>query len=72
MDIDNWPGPAIIRVCAAADIHYTKEYPGDLRNRIVGARIIADGHSPIFTNGRKGMDCAIMTPIISIRSSLPL
>ncbi|MBN8856523.1 MAG: hypothetical protein BGO55_17145 [Sphingobacteriales bacterium 50-39] len=36
------------------DIHYTKEYPGDLRNRIVGARIIGDGHSPYFYKWKEG------------------
>jgi len=36
------------------DIHYTKEYPGDLRNRIVGARIIEDGHSPYFYKWKEG------------------
>jgi len=36
------------------DIHYTREYPGDLRNRIVGARIISDGHSPYFYKWKEG------------------
>jgi hypothetical protein len=36
------------------DIHYTKEYPGDLRNRIVGARMIEDGHSPYFYKWKDG------------------
>ncbi|HEY8971137.1 MAG TPA: hypothetical protein VIM64_18665, partial [Puia sp.] len=36
------------------DIHYTREYPGDLRNRIVGARIIGDGHSPYFYKWKEG------------------
>jgi len=36
------------------DIHYTKEYPGDLRNRIVGARMIGDGHSPYFYKWKEG------------------
>ena len=30
------------------DIRYSREYMGDLRNRIVGARIIRDGGSPYF------------------------
>ena len=30
------------------DIRYSREYMGDLRNRIVGARIIEDGGSPYF------------------------
>ncbi|HVU54917.1 MAG TPA: DUF1772 domain-containing protein [Puia sp.] len=36
------------------DIHYTKEYPGDLRNRIVGARMIEDGRSPYFYKWKNG------------------
>jgi len=36
------------------DIHYTKEYPGDLRNRVVGARMIRDGHSPYFYKWKEG------------------
>jgi len=36
------------------DIHYTKEYPGDLRNRVVGARIIEDGNSPYFYKWKQG------------------
>jgi hypothetical protein len=30
------------------DIRYSGEYMGDLRNRVVGARLIKDGHSPYF------------------------
>jgi hypothetical protein len=30
------------------DTRYSREYMGDLRNRIVGARLIDDGHSPYF------------------------
>jgi hypothetical protein len=30
------------------DARYEKLYPGDLRNRVVGARLIYDGKSPYF------------------------
>ncbi|HXB35533.1 MAG TPA: glycosyltransferase family 87 protein [Puia sp.] len=30
------------------DIRYSREYMGDLRNRVVGARLIKDGYSPYF------------------------
>jgi len=30
------------------DIRYSREYMGDLRNRVVGARLIDDGYSPYF------------------------
>jgi hypothetical protein len=36
------------------DIRFDKEYPGDLRNRIVGSRIIKDGGSPYFYKWKKG------------------
>jgi hypothetical protein len=36
------------------DIRYTKEYPADLRNRIVGARMIEDGVSPYFYKWKNG------------------
>src|SRR5579863_5977655 len=42
---------AAVVVCWYAltrDIRYSREYMGDLRNRIVGARIIRDGGSPYF------------------------
>jgi hypothetical protein len=42
---------AAVFVCWYAltrDIRYSREYMGDLRNRIVGARIIRDGGSPYF------------------------
>ena len=49
-------GWVILSVCAVLvwwsslhrDIRYSREYMGDLRNRVVGARIIADGGSPYF------------------------
>ena len=36
------------------DIRYTGEYMGDLRNRVVGARIIEDGGSPYFYKWKPG------------------
>jgi hypothetical protein len=36
------------------DIRYSREYMGDLRNRVVGARIIADGGSPYFYKWKPG------------------
>ena len=34
--------------CIYRDIQIEKEYTGDLRNRIVGARLQKDGHPPYF------------------------
>src|ERR1700744_349876 len=36
------------------DIRFIKEYPADLRNRIVGARMIGDGVSPYFYKWKNG------------------
>ena len=36
------------------DIRYDRAYPGDLRNRVVGARMIEDGKSPYFYKWKKG------------------
>src|SRR5579863_77314 len=36
------------------DIRYSREYMGDLRNRVVGARIIEDHGSPYFYKWRPG------------------
>jgi hypothetical protein len=36
------------------DIRYSREYMGDLRNRVVGARIIEDGGSPYFYKWEPG------------------
>lgn len=36
------------------DIRYSRQYMGDLRNRVVGARIIEDGGSPYFYKYRPG------------------
>jgi hypothetical protein len=36
------------------DIRFDKEYPGDLRNRITGARLVKDGRSPYFYKWKKG------------------
>ena len=39
---------------ATRDIRYSGEYMGDLRNRVVGARIIEDGGSPYFYKWKPG------------------
>jgi hypothetical protein len=36
------------------DIRYSKEYPGDLRYRIVGARLVRDGGMPYWYKWKKG------------------
>ena len=36
--------------CIYRDIQLEKQQPGDLRNRVVGARLQMDGHSPYFYN----------------------
>ncbi len=36
------------------DIRYSREYMGDLRNRVVGARIISDGGLPYFYKWKPG------------------
>lgn len=36
------------------DIQLDKHYPGDLRNRVVGARMIKDGRSPYFYKWQEG------------------
>jgi hypothetical protein len=36
------------------DVRYEKEYAGDLRNRIVGARLVKDGRLPYFYKWKKG------------------
>jgi len=36
------------------DIRYTKEYPADLRYRVVGARLVKDGKLPYFYKWKKG------------------
>ena len=36
------------------DLEMDKEFGGDLRNRIVGARLIKDGHSPYFYKWKPG------------------
>src|SRR5579859_6629143 len=48
-----WSGLALVAIVVlwyalTRDIRYSGEYMGDLRNRIVGARLIADGYSPYF------------------------
>jgi hypothetical protein len=49
----NWIILIILSVCTfffciRRDIELEKQYPGDLRNRIVGARLQKDGHPPYF------------------------
>jgi hypothetical protein len=41
-------GIAALWFALTRDIRYSREYMGDLRNRVVGARIIEDGGSPYF------------------------
>ncbi len=36
------------------DLRYSAAYPGDLRNRVVGARLIEDGRLPYFYKWKKG------------------
>ena len=38
--------------CVYRDIHIEKQYTGDLRNRVVGARLQKDGKSPYFYHWR--------------------
>jgi hypothetical protein len=38
----------LLAIAFARDLQYEKLYPDDLRNRVVGARLIADGKSPYF------------------------
>lgn len=38
----------LLALAFARDLQYEKLYPDDLRNRVVGARLIADGKSPYF------------------------
>lgn len=42
------------------DIRYSREYMGDLRNRVVGARIIEDGGSPYFYKWKPGELIAVL------------
>ncbi|MBE7173815.1 MAG: DUF2029 domain-containing protein [Williamsia sp.] len=41
-------GAASLCWCIYRDLHIEKQYPGDLRNRVVGARMQLDGLSPYF------------------------
>ena len=38
----------LLTIAFIRDLGYEKLYPGDLRNRVVGARLIHDGQSPYF------------------------
>lgn len=38
----------LLAIAFARDLRYERLYPDDLRNRVVGARLIADGKSPYF------------------------
>lgn len=54
-----WIGLALVAALVlwyalTRDIRYTGEYMGDLRNRVVGARIIEDGGSPYFYKWKPG------------------
>ena len=40
--------------CLVRDISLTEQYPGDLRNRVVGARLQLDGQSPYFYHWKAG------------------
>lgn len=44
----------VLWYAATRDIRYSREYMGDLRNRVVGARIIEDGGSPYFYKWKPG------------------
>lgn len=43
---------ALLFISFKRDLIYEKDYTGDLRNRVVGARLIADGKSPYFYKWR--------------------
>jgi hypothetical protein len=43
------------------DTELEKQYPVDLRNRVVGSRLQMDGMSPYFYHWRYRMDSGIMT-----------
>lgn len=47
-------GCFILFFAVKRDIRYDREYPADLRNRIVGARMIKDGRSPYFYKWHPG------------------
>ncbi len=47
-------GLLVLWYALTRDIRYTGEYMGDLRNRVVGARIIGDGGSPYFHKWKPG------------------
>ncbi len=42
--------------CIVRDTNLTEQYPGDLRNRVVGARLQSDGVSPYFYHWKTGND----------------
>jgi Glycosyltransferase family 87 len=47
-------GLFVLQYVIRRDIRYSKEYRADLRNRIVGARMIEDGRSPYFYHWKSG------------------
>jgi hypothetical protein len=53
------------------DIRYTREYMGDLRNRVVGARIIEDGGSPYFYKWKPGDSVAVLRPARLLIFTIP-
>jgi len=46
-------GMLILGWSIARDIRYSREYPVDLRNRVVGARLVSDGRLPYFYKWKK-------------------
>ncbi len=44
----------VLSLALTRDVRYSREYMGDLRNRVVGARIIEDGGSPYFYKYHRG------------------
>jgi hypothetical protein len=67
----------VLWYAATRDIRYSREYMGDLRNRVVGARIIEDGGSPYFYKWKPGDSLRYYDPqafdiyIPSISTSTP-
>jgi hypothetical protein len=47
-------GALILAWALRRDIRYSKAYPGDLRYRVVGARLVRDGHLPYQYKWRPG------------------
>ena len=45
---------AALSWCVVRDINLTEQYPGDLRNRVIGARMQMEGKSPYFYHWNTG------------------